>query len=115
RDADEIDLVTVRSGDFVVIRDEVNEDLRVTHARERLALQVAARFRLIGATVSSRGPLELLVAADDAMPVREFARRPPDATTVRRVVVVASQPEGAGGERRAGPGRRRRRRGGGRA
>lgn len=71
-DAQDIDLVEVASGGFVLVRDEVNEDLAVTEARERLVRRIEARFDLQGAAVSGRGPLELIVAPPDEEAVRRF-------------------------------------------
>jgi hypothetical protein len=75
QDAEDIDSVDVVSGDFVLIRDEVNEDLRITTAREELVRMVGSRFRLRGAVVSGRGPLELIVHPEDEVAVRRLVKR----------------------------------------
>lgn len=88
RDTD-LEIVEVVAGPFVLIRDEVNEDPQVTAAREELAHLVDDRFGLLGASVSGRGPLELVVARADEVAVRRFvgSRATP---AVRRVLVRAS-------------------------
>lgn len=71
-DRDDIDIVSVVSGPFLLIRDSVNEDLSRTSARETLTLRVDRRFRLNGASVAGRGPLVLNVAPDDRAAVERF-------------------------------------------
>lgn len=68
-------ILTVVAGQFVLVRDEVNEDLELTSAREDLVLAVAERFRLRGALVSGRGPVRLAVARTDEAAVRQFVDR----------------------------------------
>ncbi|MFC5731162.1 MULTISPECIES: hypothetical protein [Nocardioides] len=46
----------------VLIRDGINEDLRITRAREELVQRLESRFTLRGAVVSGSGPLEVIVA-----------------------------------------------------
>jgi hypothetical protein len=75
RNAEDIEAVDVVSGDFVLIRDEVNEDLRVTAAREEVVRDVGAQFLLRGAIVAGRGPLELIVHAADVAAVRGLVER----------------------------------------
>ena len=87
RDAADVDLVTVSSGDFLLIRDEVNEDLQVTAAREQVVRRVGAQFRLRGATVAGRGPLEIVVEPTDVEAVRRLLQRL-DLGAARSVVVT---------------------------
>jgi hypothetical protein len=75
RDDEDIDFVQIESGPYLLIRDSVNEDLSRTFARERFVLLVDERFRLNGATVSGRGPLDIYVAPADEDVVRAFADR----------------------------------------
>jgi hypothetical protein len=81
-----VELVEVRSGDLYVSRDEVNEDVAVTFARERFAIRAGRRVPLTGAVVSGRGPLELATAPADLAALRAFVQssRPRE---VGRVVV----------------------------
>jgi hypothetical protein len=90
RDADDIDSVTVRSGDYLLIRDEVNEDPEFTAARERFVLEVALQFRLRGAVVSGRGPLRLGVAPSDQAAVRRLVERSTDADALGRVRIITN-------------------------
>lgn len=88
RGSDDLESVTVRSGAFVLVRDEINDDLRVTSARERLVRRVADRFSVLGAVVTGRGPLKLRVASADVDPVRRLVSRNPEASLVRKVVLA---------------------------
>lgn len=99
RDVPGIAVVEVISGRLVLIRDAVNEDLRVTTAREDFARRVDARWGLRGATVSGRGPLELVVTAADATPVRRWLRRAGADEAVGRVVVESAGQRGDPGLR----------------
>ena len=87
RDADEIDLVEVLSGGFTLIRDEVNEDLAFTDARERFVRRVNLRFDLTGAVIAGRGPLRVFVAPGHLAALREYVRSNLPAGTLGRVVV----------------------------
>jgi hypothetical protein len=89
RDADDIDLLEVASGNFLLIRDRVNEDLRVTAAREEVVHMVDLRFQLRGAVVSGRGPLELTVHPSDEVAVRQLVERT-DLGLAGNVIVRAS-------------------------
>jgi hypothetical protein len=89
REAVDIDLVEVRSGDFLLIRDSVNEDPARTRARELFVQRVDRRFRLTGAVVSGRGPLELFVSAIDVRALRGFVETRSSSEEVGRVVVRA--------------------------
>lgn len=83
-------IVTVVSGEFVLVRDDVNEDLVLTGAREKLVLEIARRFPLRGALVSGRGPVRLAVSPADEKVVRRFVERSPWARGVGKVVVGQS-------------------------
>ncbi len=87
RNVDQIDLVEVVSGGFILIRDEVNEDPTFTEARERFVHTVSERFRLTGAVVSGRGPLELVVSPTDKMALLEYVEAHAPAQTLGRIVV----------------------------
>ena len=88
RDADDIDFVTVISGDYVLIRDEVNEDPKFTAARERFVHQVALQFRLRGAVVSGRGPLKTGRGSSDQAAVRRLVERSTEVGALGQVQVV---------------------------
>jgi len=87
RDAEEIELIQVVSGGFVLIRDAVNGDPALYDARERFARRVNNRFGLTGAVVSSRGPLELFVTATDQAAASRFVARTATSRALRRVIV----------------------------
>lgn len=87
RDVEDLQLVTVKSGNFTLIRDEMNEDLSVTSARERLVHRVESRFALSGASVSGRSPVRLWVAPMDVDAVQNLAARNPETAKVGKVVV----------------------------
>jgi hypothetical protein len=87
RNDDEIDDVEVSSGDFALVRDEVNEDPEFTAAREKFVQQVALHFQLRGALVAGRGPLRLAVAPSDQAALRRFVERRPGAHGLGRVRV----------------------------
>jgi len=87
RNDDGIDDVGVRSGGFILVRDEVNEDPELTAARESFVQEVALRFRLRGAVVSGRGPLELTVTPSDRAALRRFVERNALKHTLGRVLV----------------------------
>lgn len=89
RNVDDIELVGVRSGDFALVRDEVNEDPEFTAARERFVHEVALRFRLRGALVAGRGPLRLAVAPSDQAALRQFVDLSPAANGLGRILVRA--------------------------
>lgn len=82
-----VDMVQVRSGTFLLIRDAANEDLAITSARERLVTRVEDRFDLTGATVTGRGPLRIEVDESQRDAVEDFVARSPEAALVGRVVV----------------------------
>lgn len=82
-----IESVSVSSDDFALVRDEVNEDLKLTAARQRFVQDVALQFRLRGALVAGRGPLRLAVATSDQAALRRFVERSPDARGLGRVQV----------------------------
>jgi hypothetical protein len=92
-DVEGIELVEVISGGFVLIRDAVNEDLALTKARERFARQVNARFRLTGAVVSGRGPLELFVVPHQTAAAREYVDNVTPGQGLRRVIVRGKRQE----------------------
>lgn len=87
RDAEGIELVQVISGDFVLIRDEVNEDLAFTDARERFVRRANLEFRLTGAVIAGRGPLRLQVAPSEAAALRAYVRDNVPPGSLGRVVV----------------------------
>lgn len=89
-DVEGIEIVEVVSGPFLLIRDEVNADQQVTSAREELAHLVDTRFGLLGASVSGRGPLELVVAPEDVAAVRRLVDLQSDPTVGRVRVESAS-------------------------
>jgi hypothetical protein len=86
RSVEGIDDVTVASGDFVLIRSVDDDQVRVA-ARERLVRSVHLRFRLTGAVVSGRGPLELCVAPADLRAVRRYVNGNAPAQTLGKVIV----------------------------
>lgn len=89
RDAHDIDYVTVKSGDYLLIRDKINEDLKFTAAREEFVQEVALHFRISGAVVSGRGPLRLAVTPSDQQALRRYVERSPAADGLGRVRVSA--------------------------
>ncbi|WP_418061220.1 hypothetical protein [Pimelobacter simplex] len=92
RDEAGLDAVSVTSGDLVLVRDRVNEEPRVTAAREELVRALAQRFAVRGATVTGRGPLRVVVAPQDRAAARRFvavAAREDDEPGLGRVVVRA--------------------------
>ncbi|MDN4173971.1 hypothetical protein QWY28_13500 [Nocardioides sp. SOB77] len=88
-DAADVDLVAAEAGAFLLVRDSVNEDLRVTSAREALALRVDDSVGLRGARIGGRGPLELVVATDDVAAARRLVARAPEGALLKRVVVTS--------------------------
>ena len=90
RDRPEIELVEVSSGDFSLTRDTVNEDLARTDARQRFVQQVARRFRLTGADVGGRGPLDLFADPADLAALRRFVEGPHTPRAIEPVVVRSS-------------------------
>jgi hypothetical protein len=90
RDQPEIELVEVTSGDFSLTRDAVNEDLARTDARQRFVEQMAQRFRVTGAVVGGRGPLELIVARADLAALRRLVEGPHVPRAIEPVVVRSS-------------------------
>ena len=89
RNDDEVDDITVASGDFILIRDEVNEDLEFTANRERFVQEVALHFQLMGAVVGGRGPLKMEVAPSDRSALRRFVQRSPHARGLGRILIGA--------------------------
>jgi hypothetical protein len=90
RDVEDLELVEVVSGGFVLIRDSGNEDLRSTTDREEAARQVDDRFGLRGAVVTGRGALELVVDPVDRAAVRRWVRRT-ELGLVGKVVITSSE------------------------
>lgn len=75
RDVEDVDLVQVTSGDFLLIRDAVNADPDREAARERFALDVNRRFRLTGAVVTGRTALRFSVARGDKSDLQDYVER----------------------------------------
>jgi len=67
--------VGVRSGSFILVRDEEEEGPRPTAARESFTQRIDREFALKGALVSGQGPLELTVAPSDVEAVRRVVAR----------------------------------------
>jgi hypothetical protein len=87
RNVDEIEDVEVESGDFYLVRDEINEDPSFTEARERFVHRVSRRFRLTGAVVAGRGPLKLIVSPTDRTALLEYVDAHSRAQTLGRIAL----------------------------
>lgn len=73
---DDLESVTVSSGDLVLRREAVDGSAERVAAREAAVLAVAERFDLLGADVSGRGPdLEVDVAEGQEAAARRFLAR----------------------------------------
>lgn len=92
RDVDGVELVQISSGPFGLIRDEGNDDLRITYARERLVHRANRRFHLTGGFISGRGPLDLFVVPAERDALQAFVDANADDRTLHRVRVHAGKP-----------------------
>lgn len=87
RGVDELESTSVVADEFALVRDEVNDDMSLTAAREAFVLEVAPRFRLRGALVSGRGPLLLAAAPADQRALRQLVKRTAAARGIGQVEV----------------------------
>lgn len=87
----DIDMVQIRGGDFLLIRDRVNERRSIRSAREEFVTGVLRRFDLTGAVVSGRGRLALFASPADLKRVKAYVdtHRTP---SLKRVVVSSGHP-----------------------
>ncbi|KRF11329.1 hypothetical protein ASG90_16335 [Nocardioides sp. Soil797] len=87
----DIDLVQVRGGGFLLIRDRVNARPAITSGREEFVTGVLRHHELTGAVVSGRGSLDLFASPADLKQVQAYvdSHRTP---SLKRVVVRSGQP-----------------------
>lgn len=90
RNTEGIEYVQLVSGGFLLIRDEVDEDLTITEARERFVQRANLRFRLTGAVIAGRGPLKLFVAPAQRHALQEYVDNNAATRTLGRIIVRAT-------------------------
>lgn len=88
RDGPGLDAVSVESGDFVLVRDRVNDEPLATAAREELVRALARRFTVRGATVTGRGPLRVVVVPEQRAAAQRFVATAADRDEALGRVVV---------------------------
>jgi zona occludens toxin (predicted ATPase) len=75
REDDDVRAFQLDAGPMLLIWDSYNENLTRTAARERFVLLAEERYRLGGASVAGRGPLDIFVAPGDIRAVSTLAAR----------------------------------------